>query len=443
MPSSSPARPTAPWRRTVAAAFLLLAAAGCGAKNEFQPPPPPAVTVANPVRKVIQRTLEFTGTTEPIERVDIRARVAGFLQEVKFTDGSAVEAGQSLFQIDPEPFATAKRQAVAAQRLAEAQAKSATAEFARAKAELDNASAQLARGQRAAEGGAVTAGELDDLRTTRDSAYASAAAAQAAIASAEAQIEAAKAQVAQTELDLGYADVRAPISGRVGESLVDVGNLVGSSEPTHLTTIVRYDPIYAYYTISESDLLMWLGWIKEGKNYSGPSESAKEDFPLRLGLSNEEGYPHEGLYDYADLGVDRSSGTFRVRGAFPNPNRSIPPGAFVRIQVPLQEEEALLVDERAVGRDQAGSFVLVVVDKEGGPTVERRAVKVAENFEHMRIVESGLTVDDRVIVNGVQRARPGAVVAPSEAEPAGDSATAVAKPASGDGESDGESDDSP
>ncbi|MEM8864025.1 MAG: efflux RND transporter periplasmic adaptor subunit [Planctomycetota bacterium] len=400
--------------------LIALGVVGCTERNTYQAPPPPEVTVSRPILKSINRTLEFTGTTSPIELVEVRARVEGFLESVKFDEGAEVKKDQQLFLIDPKPFETAKRQAVAAQRLAEAQAKSAAADFNRAKAELDNAAIQLNRGERAAQGGAVSQGELDDLRTTRDTAYAAAAAAQAAIASAEAQVEAAQAEVAQTELDLGYTKVVSPIDGRVGEALVDVGNLVGANEPTHLTTVVRYDPIHAYYTISEADLLRWLTWIDEGKDYSGPGERAKDDFPLFLGLANEEGFPHEGRYDYADLAVDRSSGTFLIRGTFPNPDRRIPPGAFVRVQVPLVEEEALLIDERCIGRDQGGPFVLVVENKDGKEIVERRSVKLAEGFERMRIVESGLSTEDRIVVNGLQRARPGAVVRAVEAanEPA-------------------------
>ncbi|MEM6331084.1 MAG: efflux RND transporter periplasmic adaptor subunit, partial [Planctomycetota bacterium] len=186
---------------------------------------------------------------------------------------------------------------------------------------------------------------------------------------------------------------------------------------TLLTTVVRYNPINAYYTISEADLLMWIGWVEEGKDYTRPGERATKEFPLYLGLSNEEGFPHEGRYDYADLAIARSTGTYLLRGVFDNSRRRIPPGAFVRVKVPLQEEEALLIDERAIGRDQGGTYALVVVDKPAGPTVERRSVNLAEAYERMRIVESGLTTADRVVVNGLQRARPGAVVRPVEVRP--------------------------
>ncbi|MEM6331658.1 MAG: biotin/lipoyl-binding protein, partial [Planctomycetota bacterium] len=226
----------------VLAVLLGLAVAGCGPKNEYQAPPPPEVTVARPVSQVISRSLQFTGTTSPVEKVEIRARVSGYLDKVAFTDGMNVEAGELLFVIDQAPFQTALRQAEATQRLAEARVESSLAEFDKARAEAENAQAQLARGERAARGGAVTEGELDDLRTTRDAAYASAKAAQAAIASSRAEVEAAAAQVASAKLDLSYTEVRSPIKGRVGEAEVDVGNLVGASDPTLLTTVVRYNP---------------------------------------------------------------------------------------------------------------------------------------------------------------------------------------------------------
>ncbi|WP_197525333.1 efflux RND transporter periplasmic adaptor subunit [Pseudobythopirellula maris] len=390
---------------------FLAAGSGC-AKNEYAPPPPPEVTVATPVEKTLRRTLSFTGTTSPIERVEIRARVSGFVDRADFVDGSDVKAGDLLYVIDPRPFEAKVRQAEASQQLAEARLESANAEVVRARSEANNAEAQLARGERAAQGGAVTEGELDDLRTARDAAFAAGHAAQAMVASAEAEIAAAKAQVEQTRLDLGYTQVVTPIDGRVGESLVDVGNLVGTSEPTHLTTVVRYDPIYAYFTISEAQLLKWIGDKQAGDAVDNPARQATGNFPLQLSLGNEEGYPHDGVLDYADLSVDQSSGTFLVRGRFENPERTIPPGAFVRIRAELEEKPAMLVDERAVGRDQGGAYVLVVVEQDGKQVVDRRNVTLGESHEGMQVIETGLQPSERVVVNGLQRARPGAVVRP-------------------------------
>lgn len=398
--------------------LLMLALAGCTAPpNQLQLPPPPEVTVAHPVEEEVTRHLLYTGTTAPIEIVELRARVSGFIASVEFEEGTLVEEGALLFVIEQEPFEIAVRQAKAAQRLAEEQVRSAEAQFNRAKVEAQNASSQLARGERAAQGGAVTQGELDDLRTARDGAYASAEAARAAIAQAQAQVEAAQAQVADAQLDLSYTEVRSPIAGRVGERLVDRGNLVGASEPTHLTTVIRHDPIYANFFVSESDLLMWQKRREEGKGYADLDDPDKPKIPMSMGLQNEKGFPHEGWFDFGEQQIDESSGTLRIRGVFDNPgvNPLIPQGAFVRVRVPLRPEPALLIDEQAIGRDQGGDYALVVVDKDGKQMVERRSVEVAESFERRRIIESGLSADDRVVVNGLQRARPGAEVRPVEA----------------------------
>ncbi len=400
--------------------FILLGmlSVGCAPPNTYQAPPPPEVTVANPIVKEVSRSLFYTGTTEPVELVQIRARVSGFIDKIAFEDGVLVEENQLLYVIEQDPFSIAVRQAKAAQLLAEERVKSAQADFNSTKAEYQNAQAQLARGERAAQGGAVTQGELDDLRTTRDTAYAAAEAARAAIASSLAEVEAAKAEVAAAELDLSYTEVRSPIAGRVGETLVDRGNLVGASDPTHLTTVIRQDPINAYFAVNENDLLMWRKRLGEGKGYRDVDDPELPSIPIFIGLANEEGYPHEGVFDYGDPGLDRSTGTLRVRGEFANPgvNPEIPLGAFVRVRVPLKPEAALLIDERAVGRDQQGSYVLVVEDVDGKPTVQRKAVEVGESYERMRIINSGLEATDRVVVNGLQRARPGAVVSPIEAK---------------------------
>lgn len=382
---------------------------GCG-KNEYIAPPPPSVDVAHPVAETITRSLEFTGTTTPFETIEIQARVKGFLDKIKFEEGDDdIKKGDLLYVIDQEPFKVRVRQAEAAIELAKAGQLSAKAQLTSALAEEQNADLQLKRNR--AAGGAVTAAEIDRLEAALKTARAEVEAAKAAQASADSQLSAAKAELSEAELDLSYTEVRSPIDGRVGRTLVDAGNLVGANETTHLTTVVRYDPIYADYNISEAVLLQWLEWTQDGRVESSPSREANKDRKVYLGLANEEGFPHEGRFDYAGLAVDESSGTFPIRAVFDNPGKIIPPGAFVRIQVPLFPEDVLLVDQAAIGRDQAGSYVLIVNKEQ---TVERRSVKLGERYQSMRVIESGLSADDLVVVNGLQWARPGGKVQVAE-----------------------------
>ena len=427
---------------------VLAVSIGCQPKNEYQEPPPPTVTVANPVLKTVVQAKAFTGTTEAVSRVDLRARVEGFLDSIDFTEGQEVSTNDLLFTIDPRPFEASLAQAEASVQLAHAQVASGKADENRAIAEVANANAQLARAEKAAASGAITASEIDVLKTAVLTARAGVEAAKASITSAEAQIAAGKAQVTQAKLNLDYTKVRAPIDGRVSQRHVDIGNLVGSGESTLLAELVQYDPIYAFFTIDENDLLRFNRQHLEERNAadaeakSTPAEEEDEDKEMRLnqkifiGLGDEQGFPHEGVADYADLGVDQSTGTFLIRAVIPNPDRLIPPGAFIRVQVPQKEIEALLIDERAIGRDQAGAYLLVVDSKN---VVDRRVVTVGETYDGLQMISGPISAEDRVIVRGLQRARQGAVVSPQEltadqAKPVDDKPADAQETASQDGE---------
>lgn len=389
---------------------------GCQPTNVYQEPPPPPVTVARPVVQKVIDSEQYTGTTEAMEKVDIRARVEGFLQSIEFEEGKQVKAGDLLFVIDPQPFEAVLAQAEAAEELATAMLASAKAELARAQAEVANSEAQVKRVEQAinVSPGAVTREELDLRRTAVLTAKAAEDAAQAAIASANAQIEASKAAVTEAKLNLSYTQVRSPIDGRAGRRMVDLGNLVGAGGQTLLTSVVRYDPIYAFFAVSETDLLAFTREALKDAPSGTSTREMKLDKTIFLSLGDEQGFPHKGKADYADLAVDQSTGTYLVRGVFPNPDRLIPPGAFVRIQCPRKHIEATLVDQRAVGRDQSGAYLLVV-DK--NDDVERRPVELGGKYEGMQAVTGSIGPEDRVIVNGLQRARPGAKVAPQEVEP--------------------------
>ncbi len=354
----------------------------CSGPNEYVEPPPPTVTVAPPVQKTVTDYLEFSGTSESIATVEIRARVRGYLQERLFDEGTIVSEGDLLFVIDPREYEAAVARAEASLQVA--------------RTTLGLFRARLARKQEAQKKRAVSELEVIEARAERDAGIARVAAAEAALKKAK--------------LDLSYTQIRSPITGRAGRRLVDVGNLVGAGENTLLTTIVQFDPMYVYFDVSERDLLRIMEDTPEARTVENRDERESR-IALELGLANEEGFPHRGTVDYSDQGVDSSTGTLLVRGVFPNPEPMFMlPGFFARVRFPYQEREnALLVTERALGRDQSGSFLLVVDDDD---VVQYRSVALGARVEGMRVVESGLEPDDRVIVNGVLFARPGARVNP-------------------------------
>ncbi len=353
----------------------------CKPANDYVAPPPPTVTVSQPVRRDVTDYLEFTGTTKAVELVEIRARVQGFLQSVHFKSGTDVKKGDLLYMIDPRPF--------------KAQVNKAQAELSRKQAELALAKANYQR--------------IETLYRQKATPQADFVQAKAARDTAQADVAAARAVLAEAKLNLSYTRVRAPISGRVGRNLVSVGNLVGAGDNTHLTTLVQYDPIWAYFSLNERDLLHFMQQDREKQ--AEAKENREEQDMIHLGLANEDGYPHAGRIDFADLGVDPTTGTFLLRGSFANPApRTILPGMFVRIRAPIGKwEAALLVTERALGADQSGRYVLVV-NKEN--VVEYRPVEVGASIDRMRVIEKGLQPDDWVVVKGLLRARPGATVNP-------------------------------
>lgn len=395
----------------------VLGCSGAG-KNEYIPPPPPTVTVALPQQEEITDSKEYTGTSRPFEEVEIIARVEGFLESIEFRDGESVKAGQLLARIDARPFKAALEQAEASVALARARRQSAQAELMQAQARQANAQSELARVEAAVQRspGSISQSEIDLRRTQVMTETSAVEAAQAAIASAEAEIAAGEATVTQAKLNLDYTEVHTPIDGRVSAKNFDVGSLVGQANSSLLTTVTRYNPIYAYFSMSENDFLEFNRQrIAEDRPAVGDETSQSETYPLRLALSDETEFIHGGICDYVDTSIDESTGTFMVRGRFDNPNRLIPPGAFVRIQVPLEKKLAMLVDQAAVGLDQVGSYLLVVNDKN---EVEMRRVSLGGIHDGRQIIRDGdLKPTDRVIVKGLQFVRPGVTVTPTEASP--------------------------
>jgi RND family efflux transporter MFP subunit len=359
--------------------FALLT--GCRNKPadaEANAPPPPAVTVSRPVTRDVIHYAEFSGTTEAVEAVTIRARVEGYLDKIHFTEGAMVTKGMLLFTIDDRPY--------------QARLDEAKAELALRQAEFVQARATKTRKENALRDGAVSEVDVIDARAQMDKS--------------EAGMAAAKAAIRAARLDLSYTRVEAPISGRIGRSMVDAGNLVGAEERTQLTTIVRYDPIYAYFTISERD---WIRY-RAGRDRDGAGGDPPKT--VLLGLAGDKDYPYTGELDFIDNHVDAATGTIQVRGIFSNPNRRILPGLFARVRIPVgATDKALLVPESALGRDQQGRFLLLANQSD---VAEYRPVKAGELVDDLRVIESGLNGDERIIVNGLQKARPGAAVMPQE-----------------------------
>ena len=375
--------------------LLALLLAGCGDSNTYIEPPPPQVTVATPVIQDVTSYLEFTGTTAAIDHAEVRARVAGVLESLHFTPGTYVEQGDLLFVIDPRQY--------------EAELQAAEAELAGARADETLARTELARAKGLYKKGAGP--ESDIVKW------------QGQLGTARAAILLAEAKIKSAELNVEYTQVAAPISGRVGREQVDLGNLVGNNEATLLTEITRFNPMYVYFNLNERDLLRVLKMYKEKMQGDGIDTTSgylqEAQLPVYMGLANEEGYPHEGIFEFAESAVDTETGTMELRGIFANDDHppALLPGLFARIRVPVASRaDMLLVTERAVAQDQGGTYLLVVNSEN---KVEHRSVTTGQRIDGLAVIEEGLQKDDRVVVEGVQRARPGRMVAPEPVEMSG------------------------
>lgn len=357
----------------------VVALSGCGSRNKFIPPPPPEVTVAHPTTDEVVDSIEFTGTTRATATVNLRARVNGYLEQIKFDDGQAVNEGDLLFVIEQAPFEVALASAKAA--------------LQKAHAALQLAEANHARTAELFQRKVVTQQEVDVQKAN--------------LAGAQADVAAAEAQVRQAELNLQYTEIRAPLNGRIGRHLIDKGNLI-QAEQTQLAVIESIDPIQAYFNVSEPDLLRFMEMLRENKL----PDPEKHPPVLYLQLGNETGFPHKGHLDYRELGVDPTTGTILRRAVFPNPDHALIPGLFARLRAPIgQPEPKLLVEERALGADQRGQYVLVVNDEN---VVEYRSVKTGIAVGDRRVIQDGIDKDDWIVVNGLQRARPGSKVSPQQ-----------------------------
>jgi len=365
--------------------LLLPVLAGCGPSQPLAqggPPPPPQVTVAKPVKRMVADSDEYVGRFVAVDAIEIRARVSGYLDAVHFQDGQLVKKGDLLFTIDRRPFETT---------LAQAQAN-----LAQARANLAFAEADVVRGQSLVRGSTITQ-QTFDQRTQAKSV-------------AEASVAAQEAAVRQAMLDLEFTELRAPVSGRIGDRRVAAGNLVTggtTGNTTLLATINSVDPIRFEFTMDETSYLHYVRLAGDG------TTAPEREVPVKLKLIDEPTFSHVGKTDFVDNAIDRASGTIRGRAEFANPNATFAPGMFGRVQVAVAApEEALLVPDVAIGTEQVRKFVLVV-DREN--VARPKYVTLGQVIDGLRMVTAGLAPDDRVIVNGLMRARPGVKVTPVEA----------------------------
>ena len=374
----------------VGSALLLV---GCGEAQKQAAPPPPTVTVAKPVTRTIVDRDEYVGRFVAVYAVEVRARVSGYLEAIHFKDGQLVRKGDLLFTIDRRPF--------------EASLAQTQANLSQARANLAYAVADLERGQGLVRGSTITQQTFDQRTQAKGVA--------------EASVKAQEAAVRQAMLDLEFTELRAPVSGRIGDRRVSAGNLVTggtTGTTTLLATITSIDPIRFEFTMDETSYLRYMRLA----GATTVEANRGINVPVRLKLIDEAKFSHEGKMDFVDNAIDRGSGTIRGRAEFANPEGTLTPGMFARIQVAVAAPaEALLVPDVAIGTEQVRKFVLVV---DGENVARPKYVTLGPVADGLRVVTAGLERDDRVIVNGLMRVRPGQKVTAQEQAASGPQAKA-------------------
>lgn len=364
---------------------VAVALAGCNSpRNAYVAPPPPKVQVAQPLQQPVTEYLELTGNTAPFATVDLVARVQGFLTSIDYVDGAMVKKGAQLFGIERDNY--------------QAQVDQAEATLANDQAQEEYNKAEYGRQAALGKNDFASQATVQEWKSKADQAAA--------------DIMNAKAAIWLAKINLGYTQVLAPFDGVVTNHLVDVGALVGVSGPTKLATIIRSDPLYVYFTLSEPQILSLQRNLAE--HGIALRTSGLSDVPVEIGLQGEEGYPHKGHLDYASPQVDAATGTLNARALFENKDGALLPGLFVRVRTPIaQHDKALLTRNDAIGTSQEGSYVLVVG---ADNVVQRKVVTTGLRNGQLRVIESGLSPDDWVVTEGIQRAFPGAKVDPQRGQ---------------------------
>ena len=368
---------------TLALALAALAALpGCERKNVYVAPPPPEVSVAKPILRDVTDYLEATGNCAAVNSADLVARVPGFVDSVDYQDGDRVEKGKLLFVIEPGPYDLKLQQAQAAE--------------AAAQATLTQTQLDYDRQSKLVASASVSKATLDSATAARDNAQSA--------------LQQAQVNTKLAAINVDYAHVAAPFDGIVTARQVSVGDYVGATgSPATLATIVQLDPIYVNFSVSERDVLR----IRAEMRRRGITVTDLSKVPVEIGLQDEDGYPHRGALDYASPAVDQSTGALTARAIFANQDRTLLPGMFVRVRVPVNHEpNALLAPDAGLGSDQSGRYLLVV--REDG-VVEQRAVEIGPLEGALRVIEKGIEANDQVIVDGIQRAIPGQKVTPKPA----------------------------
>ena len=377
-----------------------IALAACQSRADVPPPGgfgPPPVSVAPAVQRQVQEFDEFTGRLEAPQSVEVRPRVSGHIKKVHFRDGQEVRQGDLLFSIDPDPYL--------------AELAKARAQLASAQAQVELARIQEERARKLIDVKAISQEEYDQLTSGH--------------LNAQANVQAAQAAVLAAELNVGYAQIRAPIAGRASRANVTAGNLVNVGDPV-LTTIVSMDRVYAYFEAGEDAYLKYARLAREG---SRPSSRTHAN-PVMMGLADEEGYPHQGVMDFVDNRLNPQTGAMRGRAVFDNSERRFTPGLFARIKlIGSGTYTAVLTPEQAIGTDQSKKFLLVIGQ---GNAAQFREVKLGALIDGMRVIRAGLAPGELVVVDGLQRVRPGMPVTPEKLE-VDDKGVPIQKPAEGPG----------
>ena len=364
--------------------LLTLGLTACGEKAAQAPAasPPPAVSVASPLEKEVVEWDEYTGRFDAMDTVEVRARISGFLNEVKFTDGAIVKKGDLLFVIDPRPFQRVLDRDRAALQGAKVQLEFAERDLERAKPLMANSTISQ---------------QVFDQRTQ-------------AVRAAEANVLSAEANVRAAELDVEFTQITSPVTGRISRKLVSEGNYLtgGSGSGTLLTTIVSIDPIYFYFDVSETEFLKYQRF---GSVMMQPSAHMSE-VPIELALQGDEGFPYKGRMSFIDNRIDQNTGSLRVRAVFDNPHQLFQPGLFARVRLAGSGKyKAILLPDMAVAADQSNRFVFVVADD---GSVATKPVELGPMIDGLRVIRKGVLPSDTVIVNGLQRARSGIKVKPEK-----------------------------